>query len=77
MVVIREEENCRQYVKGCYPNFRYFISEKTEKFKRLKISGSFSNDLQELAATDFKLKVRAAMVTAKDTGSENYYEATV
>ena len=77
MTISQESGNCRLYAKGYYPDTRYFISEKSNRLRRLQISVSFAADLEGLEDDEFIAAIGKVLDVAKDNGASEYFEVRI
>jgi hypothetical protein len=75
--ILKEHANCRLYVKGSAPFPRYFISEKTDKLRRLQLTKESAAGLKHVPDNEFTQGVAIMLDNAKNLGRADYFEVTI
>jgi hypothetical protein len=75
--ILKEHANCRLYVKGNAPFPRYFISEKTDKLRRLRITKESAATLKHAPDSEFIQVIAIILGNAKANGRADYFEVTI
>jgi len=75
--ILKEHANCRLYVKGAPPFPRYFISEKTDKLRRLQLTKESASMLINQRDVDFTCGIAIMLDNAKNIGRADYFEVTI
>lgn len=77
MTIIQKAGNCRLYAKGYFPDTRYFVSQKSNRLRRLQISVSFAADLEGLPNNEFITAIVRVLDVAQDHNADGYFEVKI